>query len=797
MSDGEADPKRGVYVVARRSAAWFAVGGAVLAVGMLVVLPKTVDPSARTVLFLGLPALGYAAARILWQDRCSRCKATLSRKASVCAGCKHPVLGAIGSDGELLQVNSGTSPWAQFTTRGDKEYVWDPRVQPARAKSKAARELLADEEIAAAIAEPREADLQRLLFAFRKRAKSAAMEAAIDDLIHDRRRHLDPTARPLLFTFLGCGLRIFGASDLDAEDGSHIGTLCFYLFGFPLLPIRSYLVFPQVPRHTPNTDALKGPFAIRGAVPMSFLGRGFRFTWVSAMLAVAVSVGVHFQSRKTCELWLLNGIDLIVEVEVDGHLQRLEPGQVRSVALKAGDYDLVVRHGAQVIDEAQLRVTSGSEAAYSVLDASTFVITQSAEPRERRKYQAFSWERETGEAVFAKPAEGKAGPTVDVLHGGYRATLSSLTAEGKAGDAAELATRISLVEPTEPEAVREAITRIAATRGVDAALAHARTLLESAPATIGAGNAILTSLIRLERRAQACALFTEIHAAKGTAQTAYLTARCANPEDRASLLATYGEDVDAHILLGRTSFAALDAKSAVNHFAQAAKLAPNRRVEFVSEYARALVSVRRMEEAIALVISVADSSSVDVELAALHARLVHRAESLGLKPDPAHPADYYATRLTGGVDQATYYAARVSNALPRDYTITEDARQVYAILVGGVSPLALSFAKDANPSVLAHLNDVTRILLAGELARTGDKDAAHRVLMSLGNGVDDVPALEHALTGDGRAIAMKELDPELQAALLIVQARRANSDEGWKAARESLEKVDILRDIKF
>ena len=203
----------------------------------------------------------------------------------------------------------------------------------------------------------------RALFWMRLLGKAGQDAALVRQLLGTRRLFIQPlNGAPSMMTYNGIGARPYGSAEPDLEDGSHILTLYLVIVYVPVYPFSSYLV-----RSAPS-----GGWTFFGKVPLS----SFCYLWqrgLGLMGLAAVLFGAFnaLGAMRYNTVQVVNALPFAVAVKVGAASPvTVASKQIEKVRSKVGVQDIVVQHGAEVIERGKLEVKRGYDVdAWNVLGA--------------------------------------------------------------------------------------------------------------------------------------------------------------------------------------------------------------------------------------------------------------------------------------------------------------------------------------------------------------------------------------------------------------------------------------------
>jgi hypothetical protein len=442
-------------------------------------------------------AIGVQARR----DRCSGCGAILPLRVldESCSVCGRAIPG-IDDGGDLARrVRKGV-----IKERGEKSSPYRAGAA-ARAERDAAEEqeslafrtdayghelrLRADPRVAAAIQGRDELGLYRLLRDRRRKARSIAEEFAIDTILADPRRSLEPGVRPWLGVRAGTGLLLRDARHPLADDGSFVADQTLVIGTYTVAPLAAYLV----------CRAERGGVEVLGRVPLPFGKRLWRAAAAMPAVAALAFGGWTYAKGRSSAVHFVNGLDVPVTVEAGRLSILLAPGAREVRVLSRGKHPLVTRDArGEVIEGQELDVPGGDPVVvYDVLGAAAIEAHEVYYAREgdpvpkdlRHELHATQRSIVVEDVAYAfvnSPHEIPGRGTlrafqVTQIPGGWHAAVDALFAAGRKAEAVKLATDVSLAEPDDIVAVTTAVELIASGDGIAAARAHLVKVAERSP----------------------------------------------------------------------------------------------------------------------------------------------------------------------------------------------------------------------------------------------------------------------------------------------------------------------------
>ncbi len=492
--------------VKHRSRAWFVAAGIIPGVSYAVIGGAAASVSCAVM--LGCALTGLAAGAWLLRDRCSACGASLPLRVfdESCASCGAVIVG-VEDDGRQTDLPTAARRGAP-ADRPESATPYRAGSVAARDAAEAAldaasrtdvdarkKRLREDPKIARALRDHDEHALVTLILERRKKARSIAEEAALDALLADPRRHLEPKKRPWLGARASSGLVLSAPRDHDADDGSFVAEQLLVLGGYSIVPLASYVVR----RREKGVEIL-------GRVPLPFWKRLWRAA-VALPVAAGLALGAQvFAASRVSNVHLINALDIAVTVSADGETMRLAPGARDVHMLAKGRHHLVAKdeRGA-TIEEQDIDVPGGSAlVVYNMLGASPIVAREVFYSQAPTGPNDLQQELFVGQRVLVK--ENVEYPFVDALReipgradlrtwqvtqlpGGWQRALAALRENGHHLEAITLAEAVSMAEPENEDAVTAAVDAITERYGAGAARAHLEKLAARSPGSAAVRSA--------------------------------------------------------------------------------------------------------------------------------------------------------------------------------------------------------------------------------------------------------------------------------------------------------------------
>ena len=677
--------------------------------------------------------------------------------------------------------------------------------------------VLAHPAVAAAVERGGGAALEKALRRARAVAGTREEAAVVDRMLGSRRLFLEPRRKaPTMFRVNGIGTALHGAAD-RARDGTYVGTLFFTFVFLPLLPLSAWLVRRAEGRG----------WHFFGRVPLSRAHRAWRLVVAGLVAAGLVAGFLHRPTPKAVRptLHVVNELDVPLTIVVGDAARALGAHAVTSIELPPGTHAATARGPtAEVVEAVDLPLAAdGRFYAWNVLGAAPlrvvtfeYVKTSTNPPPERPPtvddFAGTSFvAAPTVHYPFREPPEQLRmyGETTTrrraiVLEGGSATACTVLEGTGGAEAAAALAERVALATRHEP-AIAAATDRAFAV-GRPRLRAFAERAVVAAPGSVEAHRALQTAWKLDGRRDEAVATYRQAFEAKpGDGDAAYLYARLLPAEEALTIVLPALERAPRHARLLRSAawnhlqrraFAA-----AVDAFDRLERVDVPMARELLSERARALVGVGRVEDAqrVALArVEAGDFAALFVygrlrPLAAADATLPTVAALLRKVLVAAAPDDAAELLVAALVHDRAYFDRVVARAPSLDAALRDAARVILvaATDVAAAADLVAALPPEAfaRPSPCSW-DLTTRVSVACELLRTGRDALARRFFEADG----DAWFLTLDALGDpAPAAADDELDLEIRAALLYAAARRTTDPARREALLAEARAFDLYR----
>ncbi len=531
--------------------------------------------------------------------------------------------------------------------------------------------------------------------------------------------------------------------------------------------------------------------------------------------------GIFFAINASSEVWIVNALDVPVDVLVDGSKVPVEAATKTGVRLRAGMRSVrVQRRTGELIEEAPFDVPGGYDVVvYNVLGAAPLYSAQveygssygtPPEPTFFGGQRAIS--RDGVDYVFTEPpssisiksGESKTRTRFDLVPGGWLTTASYLDQQKHDPAAtAELCRAVARAEPEDQKALGYARHFTQLALGIDGQLRFLREELARRPDDAEAQLAH-ASMMRMAGRGE------EIRAAyrprfEADPTNAVLGSVLLRVEsfDEAKKISEALIARDPQGQLARQGAAQLAFSS--HDWARSAELYASldgngHEREYLEDHVVALMAQRKAPEALALVgRTLAASATPDLPTSLLYARIA----AIPASGTPLVAPTLYLDKAVekSGIEGQLWVKLQLGGSVGDSeiVQVKDDMfRRSLEIQRDGASDpkLAWTSASVAGAPALARLPPTVALLLAAEFARAGDADLADRILANHNEyGLPRAILLDYALSGAEHPDLFR-LGPEWRAALDLVRARRQEElGIPAKAIYEAAERGDYLHGI--
>ncbi len=480
---------------------------------------------------------------------------------------------------------------------------------------------------------------------------------------------------------------------------------------------------------------------------LSQASRSSRRVRIIALSALVLAgAGAALAPLAVREVQIANGLSRPVEVRVDGKSFRVEPGQLvqEQVYGLGAPHEVEARWPGAEKPFEKLSVESSQRMLYNILGAASLLES---------------------EAQVS-------------LQGGWETRLRAYVEAEQWAPAAALAKAVFLADPTQLHAGREAARILVQTQPQEA-LTFARELPQSFPDDLAIGQLAQDVFIALNDRPSALALYEPLaKAAPDSVVRALLVARASPPqkagEAYARVLERFPQAPEAKRALARNHLAQGYPKAALKLLEAALPQGPES-LEDLELRVRAMVSAEEGRGASAAVKQYqSDPLRNSWELAVLAGRL---ARVVGPTRMQYVARDLFAPTISASAERRVAYALLTGDGNVSDTELravedpmTREALELTRALFNDFEA-AVKQASTTRGHVLSRLDTETAALLALELSRRGESEAANRLFgSSLALLAAREPLLAYVNTGAVHP-EFPLLPPGLQAAAHLIRAR--------------------------
>jgi tetratricopeptide (TPR) repeat protein len=642
----------------------------------------------------------------------------------------------------------------------------DPGGFSERAPSLGA--LLPDEAISRALIGADAIALHAALTARLAREPHGPLRDALRKILADRSLFVVSERPPRLASFLGTGVELVGLPPAEKQETPFMATRAVRLFGVPVWPLGEHLV----------RKGRDGKLEILGRVAVASSARRFRWVRGLALGALALAgAGAALVPFAVREVRIVNGLSRPVEVRLEERRISLRPGEMAQERMYSlgTPYQVEARwKGAEKPFEV-LSLEASQRAVYNVLGAAPLYVTGPSSQSVPRPLQGQTGSLESQEVVY--------------LRGDWRDTVRVHADAGRWLEAAKLCKAVFLADPTALAAGEEA-ARILVRNGREDAAAFADELARRFPDEPVISQLAQDVFLALGKRAEAFRVYDALAQEVPTsAQRALLAARVAPPEQRRQSYARVRERFpgapEAVRAFARMRLADGFPKEALELLDEPVARGPES-LEDLELRVRALLSLKQYREASRAVRRFSeDPRHRSWELAVLGGRVARIA---GPTTTQYVARDLIPPSLTYSEEHMTAFAVLTGDSTVTDAELkaVEDplardaldlARTLFIHFEGAVQRAAT-----APDNVLSRLDPETAAVLALELSRRGDTQAADRLFGARLALMAAREPLEAYVRSGVVGADFPMLPPGLLAAAYLVRAR---ADEQSRLVQQS------------
>lgn len=539
--------------------------------------------------------------------------------------------------------------------------------------------------------------------------------------------------------------------------------------------------------------------------------------------AVAV-VGLGFIHRGCTyqDVWLVNGLDLPVEVEVDGARHPVAANARVEVTVHEGVHQVrVLSTDGKVIEEGPVDVPARTDVvAYNVAGAAPLYLasikyTRYANPKDNDQgsVEVFAGTRviardnvnfifkEPPSSISVKSGESTTRYRFDQADGGWRMSAGYLESKGESSKMAQLFRATTIAGSGARELVDRTSDVLELAEGTPAVLRFLREMRALRPDDAGVHMEYQYRMHRLGRGEEVLAEYRELHAKNQDSPLYSILLARIEPREQATLrinelVERYPNEVQVLSSAAHHAFVTGDYLRAVELYERFQDKPEHERS--LQNHIASLLALGRVPDALALVSRYAAAAPVPDTRVALLFALVARLPGAV----PATSPKMYIERLAGapnGRDWTLFSKAFLGEPLSATDLVgmnDPDLRTAIEIHLATLKDPAGAWERCASitPPVLRLMAPGTSVLLAAEFYRAGDPELAARLLeRDVGLWVPNEAIFEYIRTGTKHPNFWR-MDPELRAALALVRFRHITSQgDGASAVLAEAEKLDFLK----
>jgi hypothetical protein len=545
----------------------------------------------------------------------------------------------------------------------------------------------------------------------------------------------------------------------------------------------------------------------------------------ATLLTAAIGVGAIHRGCSYQDVLLVNGLELPVEVEIDGKRRPIASGSRVEVTLREGVHAVrVLSTDGRLIDEEPIDVPATTDVvAYNIAGATLLYL----ETIEYRRNPSLSGKDDPGSVeifagvrsiardrvnfVFKEPPKQisvKSGESTiryrfDMADGGWRTSAGYLESKNEVAKLARLYRAIAIQTPGARDVVDRAAEMLELADGGPAALRFLREMRDLRPEDPGIHMEYQYRMQRLGRGEEILAEYRALSEKNpGSPFHAVLLARAEARDPAGARLAELAKSHpdNAQVLSSAAYHAFI-----TGDYAQSAELYA--RFEGKPEYERslamhvgALVGLGKVQEAVDLAARYASAASVPGARGPLLYALVARLPGAS----PPSPPMTFINRLSGPQNAADWKV--FSAAIAGEPVSTSDLMSIADPALRQAIDIHIAAARDpaeawelcskASPNVHRMMSPATAVLLAAEFGRAGDLELGAKLLeRDVGQWIPAEAIFAFVRTGEKHPNLWR-LDPELRAALAFVRARHlASRGEPFADLLAEAERDDLLKAV--
>lgn len=520
---------------------------------------------------------------------------------------------------------------------------------------------------------------------------------------------------------------------------------------------------------------------------------------VAALVVGAIATLAIVRSRQ--RVWFVSGLDVPVEIDVDGTQFEVGPKQRVDRSIATGIRVVQVRVGGEVVDETALDVPPMHDVvAYNILGAApvyaqtivyssytnsnrdnqvTFLGGTTAIVRDKVDY-AFT---EPPRSISVKGGDRHTREHVDVAPEGWPQTVGYLATQGDMTKASRVLRAVARLEPDHPAVVAYQHLVVMG-EGPTVAAQLKRRARDAKPDELDSHYVYQRAMRRLGRSAELVAEYAERHqrAPDSPLAGALYAAVLGADEGRAladQLVARFPQSAEVREVAARIAYVTGDHARVVEVLGM-----PGEGPRTLDEHAGSLVALGRAGEAFELLSKAPAAREGEASIALTHGELAALTGSTAARrPDDEHGRAWVQSLLGEAVQ------LQKKGEEPDAFITTVDIQRLAL-----KNPAeALAIAASAPTLALRLVHPAITMLLVGELVRVGNLAEAMRLLtITEASTIADQAVIDYAATGAEHPDLWR-LDPEQRAAIDLGRARAA-AQSGAPTAEllESIKRRDPL-----
>jgi hypothetical protein len=536
---------------------------------------------------------------------------------------------------------------------------------------------------------------------------------------------------------------------------------------------------------------------------------------ISSILGI---FALFFLLNASSTAWIVNALDVPVDVFVDGSKVPVEAGAKVDIRLRAGTRGVRVQSRAgELLEESPFDVPGGYDVVvYNVLGAAPLYSAEvqygsmygtPPEPVFHGGQRAVSLDhidyvfREPPASISIKSGESTTRRRFDLVAGGWPITVNYLDEQKHQVTAvAELCRAVARAEPENMKALGYAHHYTQVTLGTDGQLRFLRSEMERRPEDVEAQLSYASTMRLAGRSEEIRAAYRPRFTANPTSVELGSVLLRVEPLDEAQRISEVLLKSNPKSELARRNAAFL--ACAVEDWAKCEEISASLQGtahEDLSQYILALIEQKKVPEALAVAARAVAASPTPLVLPSLLYARVAALPGAGAPPVP--PSVYIEEASAKNAETQMWLKLQLGlGVFDKELVELKDdqyRRSLEILRDADRDP------KDAWPrcavaesTALSRLPSTAALLLGAEFARAGDEELSKRILAEHTEyGLPHAILLDYVLTGKEHPDLWR-LEPEWRAALDLVRARRLEeTGQPAKAMYEAAERRDYLRSV--